>query len=166
MPMVWIPDGGYWAGKYLFRQGDFEKVAGYNPSFFRGANLPVETISWESATALYREAQQYETKAGKLPAGFHYSLHDRIVQWDQFNADTDITTAAISTNTPADLHAKRRLFRAEQVRPLRYHGNVWEWCLDSYDANGNHSLRGGTWLSLPDNFASAAARQGGPAQGR
>ncbi len=33
-PMVWITEGGYWAGKYPFRQRDFEKVAGYNPRLF------------------------------------------------------------------------------------------------------------------------------------
>src|SRR5271170_4371268 len=28
MPMVWIPDGGFWAGKYLVRQSDFESAGG------------------------------------------------------------------------------------------------------------------------------------------
>ena len=98
-PMVWIADGGYWAAKYPFRQKDFEKVAGYNPSFFRGGNLPVESISWESATAFIQKLNDYEGRAGKLPSGFHYSLPSES-QWDQFNADTDISTAALSSNTP------------------------------------------------------------------
>ncbi|HEX4140106.1 MAG TPA: SUMF1/EgtB/PvdO family nonheme iron enzyme [Candidatus Methylacidiphilales bacterium] len=161
MPMVWIADGGYWAAKYPFRQRDFERVAGYNPSTFRGANLPVETISWESAQAFIAKLNDYEAKGGKLPAGFHYSLPTE-TQWEQFNADADITTAAISTNAP--LNSTQNVGYSSPNKYGLYDtlGNVWEWCLDNYDDKGNHSLRGGTWLSLPDNFPNASTRQGGP----
>ena len=161
MPMIWLSDDGYWAAKYPFRQRDFEKVAGYNPSFFRGGNMPVESISWESAQAFIQKLNDYETKAGKLPAGFHYSLPTES-QWEQFNADTDITTAAISSNTPLSSTQNVGYSAPNKYGIYDAIGNVWEWCLDNYDANGNHSLRGGTWLSLPDNFPSAATRQGGP----
>jgi hypothetical protein len=160
-PMVWIADGGYWAGKYPFRQKDFEKVAGYNPSFFRGGNLPVESISWESATAFIQKLNDYEGKAGKLPNGFHYSLPTES-QWDQFNADTDISTAALSSNTPLNSTQNVGYSAPNKYGLYDTLGNVWEWCLDNYDDKGNHSLRGGTWLSLPDNFPNASTRQGGP----
>ena len=161
MPMVWIPDGGYWAAKYPFRQSDFEKVAGYNPSNFRGPDLPVETISWESAQAFINRLNAYETKAGKMPAGFHYALPTE-VQWDQMNADADITTAALSSN--GQLTSTQNVGYSAPNKYGLYDtlGNVWEWCLDDFDANGNHTLRGGTWLSLPENFPNASARQGGP----
>jgi formylglycine-generating enzyme required for sulfatase activity len=161
MPMVWIPDGGYWAAKYPFRQGDFEKVAGNNPSFFRGANLPVETISWEGAQAFIDQLNAYEAKAGKLPAGFHYSL-PKEVQWDQMNADADLSMAAISSN--GQLTSTQNVGYSAPNKYGLYDtiGNVWEWCLDDFDANGNHTLRGGTWLSLPENFPNASTRQGGP----
>jgi hypothetical protein len=160
-PMVWIADGGYWAGKYPFRQKDFEKVAGYNPSFFRGGNLPVESISWESATAFIQKLNDYEGKSGKLPNGFHYSLPSES-QWDQFNADTDISTAALSSNTPLNSTQNVGYSAPNKYGLYDTLGNVWEWCLDNYDDKGNHSLRGGTWLSLPDNFPNASTRQGGP----
>jgi formylglycine-generating enzyme required for sulfatase activity len=161
MPMVWISDGGYWAAKYPFRQRDFEKVAGYNPSFFRGGDLPVESISWESAQAFIQKLNDYETKGGKLPAGFHYSLPTE-TQWDQFNADADITMAALSSNTPLSSTQNVGYSSPNKYGLYDTLGNVWEWCLDDYDDKGDHSLRGGTWLSLPDNFANASARQGGP----
>jgi formylglycine-generating enzyme required for sulfatase activity len=161
MPMVWIPDGGYWAAKYPFRQIDFEKVAGYNPSQFRGPNLPVETISWESAQAFINRLNAYETKAGKLPAGFHYSLPTE-VQWDQMNADADLSMAATSSVTPLTSTQNVGYSSPNKYGLYDTLGNVWEWCLDDFDANGNHTLRGGTWLSLPDNFPNASARQGGP----
>ena len=40
-------------------------------------------------------------------------------------------------------------------------GDVWEWCLDTYDDKGNHSLRGGSWLSSTENFPGPDARNGG-----
>jgi hypothetical protein len=161
LPMVWIADGGYWAGKYEVRQSDFEKVAGYNPSFFRGANKPVETVSWESAQAFIAKLNDYEKKAGKLPDGFHYSL-PRESQWDQINADADLSLAATSSVTP--LTSTQDVGYSEPNKYGLYDtlGNVWEWCLDDFDEKGDHTLRGGTWLSLPDNFPSAATRQGGP----
>jgi hypothetical protein len=161
MPMVWIPDGGYWAAKYPFRQSDFEKVAGYNPSNFRGPNLPVESISWESAQAFINKLNDYEAKSGKVPAGFHYSL-PKEVQWDQVNADADMTMAAISSN--GQLTSTQNVGFSSPNKYGLYDtiGNVWEWCLDDFDTNGNHTLRGGTWLSLPENFPNAGTRQGGP----
>jgi formylglycine-generating enzyme required for sulfatase activity len=42
-------------------------------------------------------------------------------------------------------------------------GNVWEWCADAFDDRGDHSLRGGSWLSSMENFPNAETRSaGGP----
>ncbi len=161
MPMVWIPDGGFWAAKFPFRQCDFEKVAGYNPSFFRGPNMPVESISWESALVFIEKLNAYEGKAGRLPAGFHYSLPSES-QWDTYNADTDMSTAAISSNTPLTSTQDVGYSAPNKYGLYDTIGNVWEWCLDEYDDKGDHTLRGGTWLSLPTNFSGPGARQGGP----
>jgi len=38
---------GFWLGKYEVRQLEWEGVMGDNPSNFKGANLPVEKVSWE-----------------------------------------------------------------------------------------------------------------------
>jgi len=161
LPMIWIPDGGYWAAKYPFPQRDFERVAGYNPSNFRGGNLPVETISWESAQAFVTRLNDYEAKAGKLPQGFHYSLPTES-QWEQFNADADMTMAAISSNVPLSSTQPVGYSSPNKYGLYDTIGNVWEWCLDNFDDKGDHSLRGGTWLSLPDNFPDISSRQGGP----
>jgi len=160
MPMVWIPDGGYWVAKYDFRQGDFEKVAGYNPSFFRGPNKPVETISWESAQAFIDKLNKYEAKAGKLPPGFHYSL-PKETQWDQFNADANMDMAAMSAETPLTSTQDTGYSGPNKYGLYDTMGNVWEWCLDDFDEQGNHTLRGGTWLSRPENFPGPGTRQAG-----
>ena len=162
MPMVWIPEGGFWAGKYEFQQRDFEVVASYNPSQFRGPNRPVETISWESAMAFIEKLNDYEKKAGKLPAGYHYTL-PKESQWDLFNDDANIDMAATSrVNT---LTSTQDVGYSEPNKYGLYDtlGNVWVWCLDDFDDKGDHSLRGGCWLSSAEHFSSADTRQaGGP----
>jgi len=162
IPMVWIPDGGFWAGKYLVRQSDFETVAGYNPSSFRRPNRPVEQISWDGATAFCEKLNAYEKQRGKLPAGFHYALPTES-QWSMFSADADINQAPMSRNAP--LTSTQDVGASEPNKFGLYDtlGNVWEWCSDNYDEKGNHSLRGGNWLSSAENFPNAETRTaGGP----
>ncbi len=40
---------GFWMGIYPVTQAQFEVVLGYNPSHFKGADRPVETVSWDDA---------------------------------------------------------------------------------------------------------------------
>ena len=162
MPMVWIPDGNFWAGKYLVRQSDYETVVGSNPSTFRRANRPVESISWDAATAFCDKLTAYERKAGKLPDGYHYALPTES-QWSQFSADADINQAPMSRNST--LTSTQDVGASEPNKYGLYDtlGNVWEWCSDNFDDKGNHSLRGGSWLSSAENFPNSDTRQaGGP----
>ncbi|HEV3271905.1 MAG TPA: PEGA domain-containing protein [Candidatus Methylacidiphilales bacterium] len=159
MPMVWIPDGGFWAGKYQVRQSDFETVTGYNPSFFHSPGRPVETVSWDSAMAFINKLNQYEAKAGKLPQGYHYAL-PKESQWETFNADADINQAATSRVTTLTSTQDAGYSAPNKYGLYDTLGNVWEWCLDT-DDKGNHSLRGGCWLSSPTDFPDADTRQTG-----
>ena len=135
-------------------------MTGYNPSNFRRPNRPVETISWESAMAFIDKLNQYERKAGKLPPGYQYSL-PKESQWDLINDDADLDQAATSRITT--LTSTQDVGASEPNKYGIYDtlGNVWEWCLDEYDDKGNHSLRGGCWLSSAEHFPSAETRNGG-----
>jgi hypothetical protein len=156
LPMVWVADG-FWAAKYLMPQSEFEAVAGYNPSSFRRSNLPVDSITWEDATAFCQKLTQFERKAGKLPDGYHYALPSE-TQWSELCADANIDLSAMSRNG-VSLTSTQEVGYSE---PNKYGifdalGNLWEWCSDA-DPQGNHSLRGGSWLSSPDNFPSPDTR--------
>ncbi len=161
MPMVWIPDG-FWVGKYEVSQRVYESVTNSNPSTFRRSNRPVETVSWEAAMAFCQKLNQSEARAGKLPQGYHYTLPMES-QWDTYSADADIDKAVMSRATT--LSSTQDVGSSEPNKYGLYDtlGNVWEWCLDNFDDKGNHSLRGGSWLSSPDNFPSPETRSaGGP----
>jgi hypothetical protein len=157
LPMVWIPDGGFWAAKYPMVQSEFEMVARYNPSFFRNPNRPVETISWDNAMAFCDKLTEYERKAGRLPAGYKYTLPTES-QWSAFSADADIDQAATSRGNSLSATQDVGYSGPNKYGVYDSLGNVWEWCLDTVDDQGNHSLRGGSWLSSTDNFPSADTR--------
>lgn len=161
LPMIWISDSGYWAAKYEMPQNAFENVVGYNPSTFRRPNRPVESITWEAAATFCAKLTEYERKAGKLPVGYHYSLPSE-TQWAAFCADADINLAVMSRT--GSLSSTQDVGSSEPNKYGLYDtlGNVWEWCLDNFDEKGNHSLRGGGWLSSQDNFLSADTRVGAP----
>ena len=44
--MIAIPGRNYEMGKYEVTQAEWEAVMGNNPSYFKGASLPVEQASW------------------------------------------------------------------------------------------------------------------------
>ena len=157
--MVWIPAGGFWVEKYPMRQSLFETIARYNPSYFRRANRPVDTISWDNAMAFCNKLTEFERKAGKLPAGYHYTLPTES-QWSVFLADADIDQAA--TSRVNSLSSTQDVGYSEPNKYGLYDtlGNVWEWCLDNYDDKGDHSLRGGNWLSSAADFPDAETRNG------
>jgi formylglycine-generating enzyme required for sulfatase activity len=162
MPLVWVQEGGFWAGKYLVRESDFDAVGANDPSTFRRPSRPVETISWDAAIAFCDQLTQYERKAGKLPQGYHYTL-PKESQWEIFSADANIDLAATSRAAP--LTSTQDVGYSEPNKYGIYDsiGNVWEWCLDNFDDKGDHSLRGGCWLSSMTDFPNADTRQaGGP----
>ncbi len=162
MPMVWVPDGGFWVGKYLVRQSDFETVDGKDPSTFRRPSRPVETISWDGAMAFCGMLNDYERKAGKLPQGYRYTL-PKESQWSLLSADADINQAATSRATPLASTQDAGYSEPNKYGIYDSIGNVWEWCLDDFDDKGDHSLRGGCWLSSAEHFPSAETRNaGGP----
>jgi formylglycine-generating enzyme required for sulfatase activity len=159
MPMVWIADGGFWGGKYEVRQSDFETVTGYDPSTFNKPSKPVETVSWESAQAFIDKLNEFERKAGKLPQGYHYSL-PKESQWDVMNADAALDQAATSRVNTLTATQDSGFSAPNKYGLYDTLGNVWELCLDNFDDKGNHSIRGGCWLSSPENFQGPETRQG------
>jgi Tfp pilus assembly protein PilN len=157
--MVWIPAGGFWVEKYPMQQSIFEAVARYNPSYFRRPNRPVESISWSNAMAFCDKLTEYERQAGKLPAGYRYTLPTES-QWSIFSADADINQAA--TSRSSSLSSTQDVGYSEPNKYGLYDtlGNVWEWCLDNFDDKDDHSLRGGNWLSSSSDFPDGETRNG------
>ncbi|MBR5691081.1 MAG: SUMF1/EgtB/PvdO family nonheme iron enzyme, partial [Verrucomicrobia bacterium] len=71
----------YWMGKYEVTQAQYEAVMDTNPSGFKGADLPVECVSWKDAMAFCKKLTEIEKEAGRLPEGYEYTLPTE-AQWE------------------------------------------------------------------------------------
>ena len=67
----------FYVDPYEVRQSDYERIMGMNPSHFKGADLPVENVTWYDAVA-YCNALSEE--AGLTPV---YSVDGDTVTWDR-----------------------------------------------------------------------------------
>ncbi|MBT5716310.1 MAG: SUMF1/EgtB/PvdO family nonheme iron enzyme, partial [Opitutae bacterium] len=72
---------GYWLGKHEVTQSEWEKVMGSNPSHFKGADRPVERVSWKDVTSFCDKLTMMEQNAGRLPVGMAYQLPTE-AQWE------------------------------------------------------------------------------------
>ena len=177
---------GFWLGKTEVTQSQYEAVDGANPSRFTdvGKNAPVERVSWLDAMAWCKKLTARERAAGRLPAGYAYTLPTE-AQWEY--ACRAGTTGDYAGNP--DAMAWHDQNSGETTHPVGlkepnawgFHdmsGNVLEWCLDWYgdyprgaetDPTGPDSghfrmARGGSWRMKIAVGRSAARAGGSPAR--
>ena len=139
-----------------------------NPSHFKGANLPVDNVNWDKASAycaaiggrLPTEAEwEYSARAGSTGAGYG-NLDD--IAWYSGNSGG-------KTNEVGQK-------QANALGLFDMLGNVWQWTADWYGGYGGYPsgaqsdpsgpaggalrvLRGGAWIGIP-RFVRVTGRQG------
>jgi formylglycine-generating enzyme required for sulfatase activity len=123
---------GFEIAKYEVTQAQWEAVMGASPSRFKGANLPVEQVSWDDVQSFIRvmnakndgyeyrlptEAEwEYAARAG---ADGDYAGNLSEMGW--YSENSGGTTHPVGTKKP----------NAWGIYDM--HGNVWELCQDWYD---------------------------------
>jgi formylglycine-generating enzyme required for sulfatase activity len=71
----------FWLGRTEVTQAQWAALMGNYPSKHRGDDLPVETVSWTEAMEFCRKLTERERAAGRLPAGYTYTLPTE-AQWE------------------------------------------------------------------------------------
>ena len=164
-------------GVHEVTQDQYEQVMGVNPSEFKGANNPVEMVSWEEAVEFCRRLSELpaEKKAGnvyRLPTEgeWEYACRAGTTTKYSFGDDeSDFGEYAWYGDKYGDKHYPVGSKQPNAWGLYDMHGNVWEWCQDLYgdypsgtvtDPTGAASgsfrvLRGGGWYSTAESCRSA-----------
>ena len=182
----------FYMGKYPITQAQWQAIAATakididletNPSNFTGNELPVERVTWYQATEFCKRLSRETKQEYRLPSEAEWEYACRAGTTTPFYFGETITGKLANydaSNTYAD--EPKGEYRKEttpvgQFPPNAFglydmHGNVWEWCADTwhdnYDGaprdgsvwtkNGNDNcspLRGGSWYVIPDYCRSA-----------
>ena len=182
---------GFFMGKYLVTQAEYQAVVGFNPSQFIGElNRPVEKVSWNDSTNYCVLRTQQELAAGKIPVGSKYRLPTE-AEWEyacragtadrRFFYGDDLGFTNLANYAWYNANSSFSTQPVGQKPPNQWGlydmiGNVWAWVQDwdgvypggsVTDPQGpvsgfSRMMRGGCWNGVPQ-ICRSAMREGAPA---
>jgi formylglycine-generating enzyme required for sulfatase activity len=142
----------FWIAKHEVTQGQYQALMGINPAEPKhgvGADCPVYNVTWNDAINFCAKLTEIERAAGRLPAGYEYTLPTE-AQWEyacragtttSYNNNKNITGEEISRGLGDvcwyEYNSRDRVHPVGQKQPNAWglydmHGNVSEWCWDWY----------------------------------
>jgi formylglycine-generating enzyme required for sulfatase activity len=173
----------FYMGKYTITQQQYQAIMGINPARFKGQNHPVESVSWDDAIEFCQKLSQRTGKQYDIPSESQWEYACRAGTTTPFYYGETITADLANYDGNYNTYEKalRGKYREQTTEVGNFppnvfglydmHGNVWEWCLDTWHENYNgapsdgskwinnnnysHLLRGGAWYDLPFNCRSA-----------
>ena len=122
---------GYWLGKYEVTQRQWKQVMGYNPSKFKGDDLPINTISWDDCQKFIEKvnAKLGETMV-RLPTEAEWEFACRAGADGEFAGTGWLDDMGWHNDNSG---GKAHPVGQKQANAWGFHdmhGNVWEWCSD------------------------------------
>jgi formylglycine-generating enzyme required for sulfatase activity len=188
--LVKVPE--FYFGKYPVTQAQWKSIANLTPinkelnpdiSRFKGDTLPVDSLDWNDAMEFCQRLSKLTGQAYRLPseaeweyacrAGtitpFHFgeTISTEVANYDgDYVYGKGVKGVARNKTTPVGSFKVANAFGLYDM-----HGNVWEWCQDTWhsnydgaptdgsawvdDNNNSHLLRGGSWIDFPQGCRSA-----------
>ncbi len=183
-------------GKYPITQAQWQAVASSSPELtahsvnFSGDELPVDNLSWAEATKFCVALSALTQRRYRLPSEAEWEYACRAGTTTPFHFGETITTDVANydgtdntNNRWSGSYGKGpKGIDRQQTTPVGtfppnafglydMHGNVWEWCQDTWHSNydgaptdgsawvsenDDHILRGGSWINDPRNCRSAS----------
>lgn len=143
---------GFWMGKYLVTQENYQAVTGGNPSYFTAGRgytdeptRPVEQVSWAGATSYCDLLTQQDSAAGLIPTNYVYRLPTE-AEWEhacragtttRFSYGDDPGYANVTTYMWLSSNSGSATHPVGQKLPNPWGlydmpGNVSEWCQDYF----------------------------------
>ncbi|MCZ8223391.1 MAG: SUMF1/EgtB/PvdO family nonheme iron enzyme [Microcystis sp. LE19-84.1B] len=153
------------------------------PSNFKGDELPVERVNWYQATEFCKRLSRETKREYRLPSEAEWEYACRAGTTTPFYFGETITGELANYNAGYTYAGEAKGEYRQQTTPVGQfppnafglydmHGNVWEWCADTWHDNydgaptdgsawiekGNDNLsplRGGSWCFDPNSCRSA-----------
>ncbi|MEH2157660.1 caspase, EACC1-associated type [Nostoc sp.] len=171
----------FFMGKFEVTQEQYEQIMGSNPSNFKGAKRPIEQVSWNDAVEFCNKLSQKTGRKYRLPSEAEWEYACRAGTTTPFHFGETITTELANYNgnytyaSAPQGKSRQETTEVGSFPPNAFglydmHGNVLEWCQDSWhdsykgspsdgsawiDNNQYQMLRGGSWSYNPEDCRSA-----------
>jgi formylglycine-generating enzyme required for sulfatase activity len=174
----------FYMGVYHVTQEQYEQVMGQNPSDFKGAQKPVDTVSWDEAVAFCKKLSAKTGKTVRLPTVAEWEYACRSGTKTPFNTGETISTDQANYNGDYLYGSGAKGVHRGETTPVGsfkpnafglydMHGNVYQWCFNWFwpgsenapetekDPGNRKSagkvrlLRGGAWSHSPQYCRSA-----------
>lgn len=141
----------FYIGKYEVTQEQWQSLMGNNPSHFTGeANLPVENVSWVDIKKFLETLNGKSNKyIYRLPSEAEWEYAARATTTGDFAGDLD-------SMGWYGVNSERKTHPVGQKQPNAFglydmHGNVYEWCEDSWHPNYEGApIDGSAWVDSPN----------------
>jgi len=184
-PQHWVNVESFMAGRFPVTQQQWREVARWSPvkseldpdpSIFKGEFQPVESISWHDAVEFCQRLSRRTGRKYRLPSEAEWEYSCRAGSLNPFCfGDTILPALANFDSSLPYKSALKGVARNETVRVDQFsacnafgmvgmHGNVWEWCSDTWHENyvgapvdgspwmeggvdGLRVVRGGSWFN-------------------
>ena len=145
---------GFFIGRFPITQVQYQAVMGKNPSYFKGANRPVERVSWNDAVAFCKKLSQMTGRPYRLPSEAEWEYACRASTTTPFHFGPTITTDLANYRGtdkesfgwsgsygqgPKGIYREGTTevgsFPPNAFGLFDVYGNVLEWCQDVWHEN-------------------------------
>ena len=165
---------GYWMGKYEVTQGQWTKVMGENPAYFKlGDDYPVEQVTWNDIMEFIKKMNAGSSMTFSLPTEAQWEYAARSGgKNDIYSGGNDVDAVAWYFESSGEKPHQVGTKAANGLGIFDMSGNVREWCMDRYDrdAYSKHTthnpifeskdesrvVRGGSWFMNPCDLRCAS----------